>query len=181
MAQTADPPEPTVSSDTAAPNTAESVPDTAAPNTAESVPDTAAEPGLAPPAAVAVGRRLVSPRLPERGMQGLLAMAFAGLLIFVFTDQSKRITRLDDRTTRLDDKIDARFAAQDEKIDARFAAQDEKIDARFAAQDEKIDAKFADQNEKIDEINLKLTALIAALNMSSAVDAAVEGQLADAP
>ncbi len=162
MAQTADPPEPTVSSDTAAPNTA------------ESVPDTAAEPGLAPPAAVAVGRRLVSPRLPERGMQGLLAMAFAGLLIFVFTDQSNRITRLDD-------KIDARFAAQDEKIDARFTAQDEKIDARFAAQDEKIDAKFAAQNEKIDEINLKLTALIAALNMSSAVDAAVEGQLADAP
>ncbi len=154
MAQTADPPEPTVSSDTAAPNTA------------ESVPDTAAEPGLAPPAAVAVGRRLVSPRLPERGMQGLLAMAFAGLLIFVFTDQSNRITRLDDRITRLDDRI---------------TRLEEKIDARFAAQDEKIDAKFAAQNEKIDEINLKLTALIAALNMSSAVDAAVEGQLADAP
>lgn len=147
MAPTADPPEPTVSSDTAAPNPP------------ESVPDTAAEPGLAPPAAVAVGRRLVSPRLPERGMQGLLAMAFAGLLIFVFTDQSNRITRLDDRITRLEEKIDARFAAQDEKIDAKFAAQ----------------------NEKIDEINLKLTALIAALNMSRAVDAAVEGQLADAP
>lgn len=92
-------------------------------------------------------------------MQGLLAMAFAGLLIFVFTDQSNRITRLDDRITRLEEKIDARFAAQDEKIDAKFAAQ----------------------NEKIDEINLKLTALIAALNMSRAVDAAVEGQLADAP
>ena len=154
MAPTADPPEPTVSSDTAAPNPP------------ESVPDTAAEPGLAPPAAVAVGRRLVSPRLPERGMQGLLAMAFAGLLIFVFTDQSNRITRLEDRITRLDDRI---------------TRLEEKIDARFAAQDERIDAKFAAQNEKIDEINLKLTALIAALNMSRAVDAAVEGQLADAP
>ncbi len=140
MAPTADPPEPTVSSDTAAPHTA------------ESVPDTAAERGSAEPAAVAVGRRMVSPRLTERGMQGLLAMAFAGLLIFVFTDQSNRISRLED-------KVDSRFAAQDEKIDARFTAQD----------------------EKIDEINLKLTALIAALNMSSAVDAAVEGQLADAP
>ncbi len=147
MAPTADPSEPTASSATVAPNTA------------ESVPDTAAEPGVAPPGAVAAGRRLVAPRLTERGMQGLLAMAFAGLLIFVFTDQSNRIIRLDDRIIRLEDKVDSRFAAQDEKIDAKFAAQ----------------------NEKIDEINLKLTALIAALNMSSTVGAAVEGQLASTP
>ena len=99
-------------------------------------------------------------------MQTLFAMAFAGLLIFVFTDQSNRITRLDDRITRLEDRI---------------TRLEEKVDSRFAAQDEKIDAMFAAQNETIDEINLKLTALIAALNMSSTVDAAVEGRLVGAP
>ena len=159
MAPAADPPEPSVSSATATPNAAESVPDTPAPNPAESVPDTPAEPGVALPATAAGKGRLAPPRFTERGVQTLLAMAFAGLLIFVFTDQSNRITRLDDRITRLEEKVDSRFAAQDEKIDAMFAAQ----------------------NETIDEINLKLTALIAALNMSSAVDAAVEGRLVGAP
>ncbi|MCY4494838.1 MAG: hypothetical protein OXB92_13365 [Acidimicrobiaceae bacterium] len=130
------------------------------------MPDTPAEPGVALPATAAGKGRLAPPRFTERGVQTLLAMAFAGLLIFVFTDQSNRIPRLDDRITRLDDRI---------------TRLEEKVDSRFAAQDEKIDAMFAAQNETIDEINLKLTALIAALNMSSAVDAAVEGRLVGAP
>ena len=62
-----------------------------------------------------------------------------------------------------------------EKIDARFAQQDEKIDARFAQQDEKIDAKFASLERDVGEINLRLTALIAALNATDAVNAALEG------
>lgn len=45
----------------------------------------------------------------------------------------------------------------------------------FAEQDAKIDALDA----KIDEINLKLTALIAALNKTVEVDAAIEGRLLD--
>jgi colicin import membrane protein len=62
-----------------------------------------------------------------------------------------------------------------DSIDARFAAQDTKIDARFAAQDAKIDGLGA----KIDEIDLKLTALIAALNKTDEVDAARSGRLLD--
>ena len=58
---------------------------------------------------------------------------------------------------------------------------DTKIDARFAEQDAKIDARFAEQDAKTDEINLKLTALIAALNMTEEVDAALEGRLLATP
>ena len=60
-----------------------------------------------------------------------------------------------------------------DKIDERF----DKIDERFAAQDAKIDERFAAQDAKIDDIDLKLTALIAALNMTEQVNSAVEGKL----
>ena len=63
------------------------------------------------------------------------------------------LTRTDNRIDRLEDRMDAGFAA----VDARFDAQD----------------------AKIDEINLKLTALIAALNATDEVDAALEGRLLD--
>ena len=39
--------------------------------------------------------------------------------------------------------------------------------------------RFAEQDAKIDEINLKLTALIATLNKTREVDAAIEGRLLD--
>ena len=39
-----------------------------------------------------------------------------------------------------------------------------------------VDAGFAEQGAKIDEINLKLTALIAALNATAEVEAALEGK-----
>ena len=57
----------------------------------------------------------------------------------------------------------------------RFAA----VDDRFARLEDKVDAGFAAQDAKIDEINLKLTALIAASNMAPEVDAALQGTLLD--
>jgi len=53
----------------------------------------------------------------------------------------------------------------------RFA----EVNDRFARLEAKIDA----QDAKIDEINLKLTALIAALNMAPEVGAALQGTLLD--
>ena len=61
------------------------------------------------------------------------------------------------------------------EINDRFAA----IDDRFARLEDKVDAGFAAQEAKIDEINLKLTALIAALNTAPEVDAALQGALLD--
>ncbi|MCY4458329.1 MAG: hypothetical protein OXB90_10370, partial [Acidimicrobiaceae bacterium] len=101
--------------------------------------------------------------------------------------------KIEARFAEQDTKIEARFAAQDTKIEARFAEQDTKIEARFAAQDAKFEARFAgiDQrfeqqdakfealDTKLDEINLKLTALIAGLNATQQVGAALDGRLLD--
>ena len=101
-------------------------------------------------------------------MQALLVTVLAFLFGFV-------LTQTNDRITRLEDKVDAGFT----RIDERFAQQDEKLDKRFAQQDTKFDERFAQQDEKLDEINLKLTALIAALNATAEVEAALNGRLLD--
>ena len=76
-----------------------------------------------------------------------------------------RIDRLDTRIDRLDTKIDE----LETKIDTRIDTLETKIDARFATQDAKIDTLDA----KIDDLALKLTALIAALDKTEEVDAAL--------
>ena len=48
---------------------------------------------------------------------------------------------------------------------------------RFDGLEDKVDAGFAAQGDKIEQIDRKLTALIAALNATEAVDAALEGRL----
>ena len=157
-----------------------------------------------PAAATAAAEKpSVRDKVAENLTTTILGSVIVALLGFTLVSSNVRITRLEDKVdvrffaqddkidrkfSELDAKIDAGFAAQDAKIDARFAAQDAKIDARFAAQDVKIDAleqridakfavqdeKFAALDEKIDEIGLKLTALIAGLGMTGAVDAAVD-------
>ncbi|MDE0161441.1 MAG: hypothetical protein OXL98_06840 [Acidimicrobiaceae bacterium] len=61
------------------------------------------------------------------------------------------------------------------EVNDRFA----EVNDRFARLEAKVDAGFAAQDAKIDEINLKLTALIAALNMAPEVGAALQGTLLD--
>ena len=85
--------------------------------------------------------------------------------------------RIDRRFAEMEARINDRFAAQDARIDRRFAEMEARIDAKFAAQDARIDARLAAQDAKIDDIRLKLTALIAILNMTDEVDAAVAGEL----
>ena len=86
----------------------------------------------------------------EHPLQTLLVTVLVLLFGFV-------LTQTNDRISRLEDKVDTGFAQQDAKFDERFAQQD----------------------EKLDEINLKLTALIAALNATAAVEAALDGRLLD--
>ena len=121
-------------------------------------------------------------KLTDNPLLTVLGTAAVALLVLT-------LTRTDNRISRLEDKMDAGFAA----VDAKFAAQDAKIDAKFAAQDAKfaavedkmgagfaaVDAKFAAQDAKIDDMSMKLTALIAALNATEEVGAALEGRLLD--
>ena len=119
------------------------------------------EPPTAPAAtpdaagAAAAGRTRIRDQVAENPLMALFGTVFVALLMFNFTVTHSRISDTNDRITRLEESVDARFEAQDAKIDRLFAAQD----------------------AKIDEINLKLTALIAALNATAEVDAALQGRL----
>ena len=99
-------------------------------------------------------------RLPENSLPAILGGVIVLLLGFALTQTNDRITETNDRITETNDRI----TRLEDKVDAGFAI----IDERFAVQD----AKF-------DEINLKLTALIAALNATAEVEAALDGRLLD--
>ena len=91
-----------------------------------------------------------------------------------FGEISDNFGEINNRFIALEARIDRRFDAQDARIDRRFDA----IDRRLDAQDARIDAIDA----RIDAINLKLTTLIALLNKTDEVDAALAGEItASAP
>ena len=96
-------------------------------------------------AGAAVGRRTLQ-QFSENPLLTLVGTALIAVLILNHNSTNDRITRLENR------------------MDARFAALEEDV---------------ADLGEEVDEINLKLTALIAALNTAGEVDAAIEGRLID--
>ena len=99
----------------------------------------------APPArtVAGIGRRAWE-QFTDNPLQALFGTAMVALLIFNFTTLNARIDDTNDRITRLEERMDVRFAALEEDVA---------------------------------EINLKLTALIAALNRTEEVEAALEGRL----
>ena len=105
--------------------------------------------------------------LPEHPLLAIIGTVAALLLIFTLTQTNDRISRVDDRVSRVDDRVS--------RVDDRISRLEDKVDAGFA----KIDERFTEQDAKFDEINLKLTALIAALNATAEVEAALDGRLLD--
>ena len=104
-----------------------------------------------PPAAngAAAGARLRAV-LGDNPLQTALATVAVALLVFVLTDNRSRVDRVEDT-----------------------------VNARIDRLEDTMNTSFAEQDAKIDEINLKLTALIAALNKTREVDAAIEDRLLD--
>ena len=83
------------------------------------------------------------------GLLTILGMVVVGLLIFT-------LNGIDNRLSRLGDKMDAGFAA----VDARFAAQDARIDEldrKLTAQIDELDSRLT---ARIDELDLRLSARI---------------------
>ena len=127
------------------------------------------------------------------GFLGFLGAIIVLLLGYALTTNNDKHAATSDRITGLEDtvnsrfaQVDVKFAAQDAKIDAKFAqvdakfaAQDAKIDAKFAAQDAQMDARFGRLEDAVGEINVKLAALIAHLDRTEQVEAAVEGRIED--
>ena len=126
---------------------------------AQTPPHMAHTPDPQPPAHTPAATAAARPRMRDQIAENPLA-SFLGAVIIVMLGFT--LTTSYDRITRLEDKIDTRFA---------------QVDAKFAAQDEEIDARFDSLESDVGEINMKLTALIAALNATDAVEAAIEGRL----
>ena len=122
-----------------------------------------------PQPTVAAAASAARPRIRDQIAENPLA-AFFGTLVVVLLGFNLTFTH--DRINRLEDTVDAGFA----EVDARFAEVAAQVDARFA----QVDARFDSLESGVAEINLKLTALIAALNATDAVDDALEGRLTGA-
>ena len=151
-----------------------------APEAASHMPNPPDTPAKAPPtkgiphahaAAAAPTLRSQVVENPLLSFLGLLIVALLAASIAApnirINDTNSRIDRLDTRMTAGFDKVDARFEA----VDARF----DKVEARLDGMDAKLDQVDA----RLDGIDLKLTTLIAKLNATDDVSAAIEGRLAD--
>ena len=89
------------------------------------------------------------------GLLAFLGTVVVALLVFTLTSISDRIDRLE---VSLNDRTDS-------------------LEARLDRLEDKVDAGFAAQGAQIAELDRKLTALIAHLNATEAVDAALEHRL----
>ncbi len=103
-------------------------------------------------------------KFSENAIPSLIVGIIAGLVIFSFNETS-------DRITRLEDDIDARFAA----VDARFTKLEDDIDARFTKLEDEIDARFTKLEENQQEIALTLARLVALFEASDEAKAAPSG------
>ena len=154
----------------------------------------AADEALAAPRRGYVG--LSWAKFNETAIPILLVGLITGLMLFNFNETSDRMTRLEDRITRLEENIDARFTKLEENIDARFTAVDARftkledyIDARFTAVDARftkleddidarftaVDARFTKLEENQQEIALTLARLVALLEAREEPEIAPSG------
>lgn len=96
---------------------------------------------------------------------GILGAVVVALLTYTLTTTQSQFAGIQNQFAG----IQGQFAL----VQDQFAEVHDRIDRL----EDKIDEGFATQGAMIEQINLKLTALIAALNMTAEIDAALEGRL----
>ena len=144
------------------------IPAVPAASTMTDPPDPQPDPALAPDASApagaadAAGRARIRDQIAENPLLSLFGAVFVAMLGFL----GAVIVALLAYTLTT---TQSQFAL----VQDQFAAVHDRIDRL----EDTVDDGFATQGAEIEEINLKLTALIAALNMTHEVDAALEGRL----
>ena len=114
--------------------------------------------------AAAATRPTLRDQVAQNPLASFLGAVVVALLVSMLTTTNIRINRLEDR-------VEAGFAAVDDKF--------ERLEARLDDKFERVDTKFERVDARLDEIDLKLTALIAKLDATEDVEAAVEGRLTE--
>ncbi len=140
------------------------------------IPDPTATPQaqtVAPAAGANPARSRLRDQIAENPLAGLMlaVLTFLGtvavaLLIFTLNSLGERIDGVE---TRLGERIDG--------VETRLGRRIDRLEARFDRLEDKVDAGFASQGAQIAELDRKMTALIAHLNATEAVDAALEHRL----
>lgn len=117
--------------------------------------------------------RAARPRLRDQVAENPLLSLFGAIMIVllgtVLVAPILLIEDTNDRIDRIEDRMEAGFA----EVDERFDELESKFDAKFDG----LERKFDELDAKFDELELKLTALIAALNMTRQVEAALAGDV----
>ena len=106
-------------------------------------------------------------QVAENPLMSFFGLLIVALLAAAIAAPNIRINDTNRRIDRLEDRMEAGFAAVDARfseIDARF----DEVDARFDELEKAVDARF-------DAIELKLAVLIAGLGFTDDVNAAIEG------
>ena len=107
----------------------------------------------------------------------ILGTLVVALLVFTLTSINDRIDSLGERIDRLDVSLNDRIDRLDVSLNDRIDRLDVSLSDRIDRLEDKVDAGFAAQGAQIAELDRKLTALIAHLNATEAVDAALEHRL----
>lgn len=135
--------------------------------------------------AAAATRPTLRDQVAQNPLASFLGAVVVALLVSMLTTTNIRINRLEDRVEAGFAAVDDKFERVDDKferLEARLDDKFERIDAKFERIDDKferVDAKFERVDARLDEIDLKLTALIAKLDATEDVEAAVEGRLTE--
>ena len=125
------------------------------------------------PTAPASGETLAAPRrghagfswarLNETAVPVLLVGVITGMMLYFFNETSDRITRLEERIDVRFAAVDARFAKLEAEIDTRFAKLEAEIDTRFAKLETEIDTRFTKLGENQQEMAQTLARRVALL------------------
>ena len=134
-------------------------------NPSDTAPDASAEQAQARAGTATVVRPSLRAQVAENPLLSFFGLVIIALLTAAIVSPHIRI---DDINIRIDD-TNARIDRLETKVDRLEA----KVDARF----DMVDARFDKLEAAVAEIDRKLTALIAHLNATAAVDDALAGRL----
>lgn len=112
------------------------------------------------PAQAVTGAPTIRSQVAENPLLSFFGLLIVALLAAAIAAPNIRINDTNRRIDRLEDRMEAGFAA---------------VDARFDELEDEIDAKFSEVDARFDAIELKLAVLIAGLGFTDDVNAAIEG------
>lgn len=118
-------------------------------------------------------KQRVGKQLIDNPVQTFFGTVIVALLVFTLTSTNARIDDVHASINARIDDINTSINARIDDVNDRITRLEEKIDARFMA----IDARFTALEKDVAEINLKLTALITAFNVTPEITAAQEGRI----